>query len=151
MSKQHNEQNEQKMPYLSEGKDPVYANEYAAGLDLPLYSKEALTVRPGDHLTAHTGISVALPPMTFGLVAIRSGLGSKGLVLSNGVGIIDADYRGEIRMPLFHHGTEEITLEPGERIAQMIVLPMIRPDLVKVEHLDETERGTDGFGSSGRF
>ena len=72
-------------------------------------------------------------------------------MLSNGVGIIDEDYRGEIRMPLFHHGAEDIAIEPGERVAQMVVVPYWQPRLIPVETLSATERGEDGFGSSGRF
>ncbi len=137
--------------YRTEGKAPAYANAFAAGLDLTVKTDEPLVLSPGDHQTIHTGFSCAIPRGYFGLVAIRSGLGSQGLVLSNGLGIIDEDYRGEIRIPLYHHGEKAIRLEDGERVAQMIFIPYIQPILEEVGQLDETERGTEGFGSSGRF
>lgn len=139
------------MRYCATGKEPSYANAFAAGLDLPLMNEEGLTFRPGDHGVVHTGVAVELPRGTFGLVAIRSGLGMKGLVLSNGIGVIDEDYRGEIRIPLFYHGEETLHLVQGERVAQMIVVPYLQPILQKAETLSETDRGKEGFGSSGRF
>lgn len=139
------------MRYCATGKKPSYSNAFAAGLDLPLMNEEGLTFHPGDHGVVHTGISVELPKGTFGLVAIRSGLGMKGLVLSNGIGVIDEDYRGEIRIPLFYHGEETLHLAQGERVAQMIVVPYLQPILQQTETLSETDRGEEGFGSSGRF
>lgn len=139
------------MRYCAAEKEPSYANAFAAGLDLPLMNEGGLTFHPGDHGVVHTGIAVELPRGTFGLVAIRSGLGMKGLVLSNGIGVIDEDYRGEIRIPLFYHGEETLHLVQGERVAQMIVVPYLQPILQKVETLSETDRGEEGFGSSGRF
>lgn len=139
------------MRYCATGKDPSYSNAFAAGLDLPLMNEEGLTLGSGEHGVAHTGISVELPEGTFGLVVIRSGLGMKGLVLSNGIGVIDEDYRGEIRIPLFYHGEGTLTLAKGERVAQMIVVPYLQPTLQKTEMLSQTDRGKDGFGSSGRF
>lgn len=137
--------------FTTQGKVPSYANAFAAGLDLSVKTEEALVLCPGAHQTIHTGLSCALPRGYFGLIAIRSGLGSRGLVLSNGLGIIDEDYRGEIRIPLYNHGEETIRLENGERVAQMILIPYIQPILEEVDQLEETERGKEGFGSSGRF
>lgn len=139
------------MRVVCDKKMPTYSNPFAAGLDLSLDAEAPITFEMGDHATAHTGVSVELPRGTFGLVAIRSGLGMKGLMLSNGIGIIDEDYRGEIRIPLFYHGEETLTVEPGERIAQMVVVPYVQPALKVVNNLSETERGKEGFGSSGRF
>lgn len=147
-------QNKEKKPVLLcqvEGKLPSYANSFAAGLDLSVKSDRPLIFSPGKHQTVHTGFSCAIPKGHFGLICIRSGLGSRGLVLSNGVGIIDEDYRGEIRIPLYNHGEETIKLEDGERVAQMILIPYIQPTLKKVDQLDSTKRGKEGFGSSGRF
>lgn len=140
-----------KVRALVNGPIPTYSNLFAAGLDLAYDGKEPLIFKPGDHKTVHTGFSLELPRGTFGLVVIRSSLGMRGLILSNGVGIIDEDYRGEIRMPLYNHGEEEIILEPAERVGQMIVMPYLRLDLEKADSLDETERNHAGFGSSGRF
>lgn len=140
-----------RLPAIVRGKKPSYANKYAAGLDLPYFGEETLVIQPGDHITVHTGLSLELPPGYFGLVVIRSGLGSKGLMLANGVGIIDEDYRGEIRMPLFHHGDQTLSIMPGERIAQMVVTPYVQVQLEEVDRLEESARGLDGFGSSGRF
>lgn len=139
------------MEYIARGKAPVYANEFAAGMDLSLADQGGMTFESGDHKTIHTGLSVAIPEGYFGLVCIRSSLGMRGLILSNGVGIIDPDYRGEIRIPLFNHGEETIRLEEGERVAQMILLPYIQVDFKAVDRLNDTERGKEGFGSSGRF
>lgn len=139
------------MPVMTEGRCPTYANAFAAGLDLHVADDRAISFTRGTHAVIRTGVSVALPSGHFGLIAIRSGLGMKGLVLSNGVGVIDEDYRGEIRIPLYYHGDEPLTIEPGERVAQMIVIPYVQPTLVPTDALDETDRGTEGFGSSGRF
>lgn len=139
------------MPIRFDGKCPVYANAFAAGLDLHVANPEALVFETGDHATVQTGVRMALPRGHFGLIAIRSGLGMKGLVLSNGVGIIDEDYRGEIRIPLYYHGSGTLRVEPGERVAQMVVIPYVQPVLQPCDALDETERGSEGFGSSGRF
>lgn len=144
----------QGLPHLyftARGEAPSYANAFAAGLDLAVKTEEPLILPPGAHQMIHTGLSCALPRGYFGLIAIRSGLGSRGLVLSNALGIIDEDYRGEIRIPLFNHGEETIRLENGERIAQMILIPYIQPILEEVDQLEDTERGKEGFGSSGRF
>ena len=99
-----------------------------------------------------TGIAIGLPsPETVGLVFARSGLAVKhGLALSNGVGVIDSDYTGEIRVGLVNLAAEAYTIEPGERIAQLVVMPVCLPAAVEVEALEETARGAGGFGSTGR-
>lgn len=139
------------MKIIAEGRPPIYANAFAAGMDLSLADKGGLVFEVGDHKTIHTGLKLAIPDGYFGLVCIRSSLGRKGLILSNGVGIIDPDYRGEIMIPLYHHGEEVIRLEEGERVAQMILLPYIQVEFEEVDKLDSTDRGHEGFGSSGRF
>ncbi len=137
--------------FTGPGKDPTYANASAAGLDLSIRTEEAIVFHPGDHYRIHTGLCFEIPPGFFGLVAIRSSLGARGLVLANGIGIIDEDYRGELQMPLYNHGRETIILEDGERVGQMVLLPYIQLSPLRVEALSESERGTEGFGSSGRF
>lgn len=139
------------MRYRATGKKPAYANAFATGMDLPFMNEEAVELHTGEHTEVFTGVHVELPRGTFGLVAIRSGLGRKGLMLSNGIGIIDEDYRGEIRIPLYYHGIEPLRLEPGERVAQMVIIPYVQADLQWSEDLSDTKRGQEGFGSSGRF
>ena len=99
-----------------------------------------------------TGIAIALPgPEYVALVCSRSGMGTRhGITLSNSVGVIDSDYRGELTVGLVNHGDVPYTIQPGDRIAQLMVLPILRPTLTVVEELDETERGSGGFGSTGR-
>ena len=94
---------------------------------------------------------MVLPPQTAGLVFGRSGLGAKyGIVPANAVGVIDWDYRGEIKVPLRNQGSEPYTVQPGERIAQMLVVPVLTPELTLTDDLGSSERGEKGFGSSGR-
>ena len=130
---------------------PTYSNGHAAGLDLRIMTDEPLIIPPEGHSRIMTGVHMEIPAGYFGLIAIRSGLGSRGLTLSNSVGIIDEDYRGEIMIPVYNHGTETFQLEDGERVAQLILIPTAQADLVFVDQLGETDRGTEGFGSSGRF
>ena len=99
-----------------------------------------------------TGIAIALPsPDYVALVFVRSGMGFRhGIGLSNGVGVIDSDYRGEISVGLVNLSGEDYTIRPGDRIAQLMVTPVVRPTVVPVSELDETDRGAGGFGSTGR-
>ncbi|MBR7164267.1 MAG: dUTP diphosphatase [Clostridia bacterium] len=131
---------------------PFYASEGAAGMDLSANIAEPLLLKKGAMAKIPTGIAIALP--TSEVVAYlyaRSGLGVKhGICLSNGVGVVDSDYRGEISVGLINLGPEDYTISPGERIAQMVFAPVIRAELAEVEELPETERGAGGFGSTGR-
>lgn len=130
---------------------PRYATAGAAGMDLPACLDEPLTLAPGQRALVPTGIAIALPPQHVGLIFARSGLAVKqGLTLSNGVGVIDCDYRGEVRVGLIHLGTEPYTIQPGERIAQLAVLPVAQVQPVEVEELTDTDRGVGGFGSTGK-
>lgn len=140
-----------KMKMISKKDKPSYSNSHAAGLDLRYIGEEKLIFSSGDHHMIGSGIHVEIPDGYFGLVAIRSGLGAKGLVLSNGVGIIDNDYRGEIKVPLYYHGEGELVIEPGERVCQLLILPFVQADIEYVDKLEKSDRGHDGFGSSGRF
>ena len=131
---------------------PKFATAGAACMDLCACLDEAVTLQAGERRLIPTGIAIALPSADYvALVFARSGLGIKqGVCLSNGVGVIDSDYRGEIGVGLVNLGQSEYTVRPGDRIAQLMVVPVVRPVLVQAEELDETDRGAGGFGSTGR-
>lgn len=131
---------------------PHFATAGAAAMDLCACTDTPLTLAPGERALIPTGIAIALPdPGHVALVFARSGLGiKKGICLSNGVGVIDSDYRGEIGVGLVNLSGENYTVHPGDRIAQLMVVPVVRPTLTFVEELDHTARGQRGFGSTGR-
>lgn len=131
---------------------PSRATEGSAGMDLYACTNECITVNPGELVSIPTGIAVSLPSKEFGLfIFARSGLGIKhGISLSNGVGVVDSDYRGEIQVGLCNLGNKPYTIKPKERIAQMIVLPVAVLPVIQTEALDATQRGSGGFGSTGR-
>lgn len=129
---------------------PRYASAMAAGADLCACLDGSVTIAPGQTVLIPTGIAVAIPEGFAGLIYARSGLAAKrDLAPANKVGVIDADYRGEIFVPLHNHGSKPQTLEDGERIAQMIVAPYLTAEFVCAESLPESARGTGGFGSTG--
>ena len=131
-------------------KMPTYGSPYAAGADLYAVTDGEVTVMPGETKFIGTGIAVELPEGTVGLVYARSGMAcKKGLAPANKVGVIDCDYRGEIKVALHNHGTEAQTFACGERIAQMVVAPYIPVEYVECEELSDTVRGAGGFGSTG--
>ena len=131
---------------------PRYQTAGAAAMDLCACIDAPVTLEAGARALIPTGIAIALPSADYvALVFARSGLGIKqGVCLSNGVGVIDSDYRGEISVGLVNLSGEDYTVRPGDRIAQLMVVPVVRPELVQVDALDETERGAGGFGSTGR-
>ena len=131
---------------------PHFATAGAAAMDLCACVDEPVTLAAGARALIPTGIAIALPdPGYVALVFARSGLGiKKGVCLSNGVGVIDSDYRGEIGVGLVNLSGESYTVQPGDRIAQLMVVPVVQPTLSFVDALDETERGQGGFGSTGR-
>ena len=131
---------------------PYYASAGAAAMDLHACVDGPVEVAPRALVSIPTGVAIALPSADYvALVFARSGLGIKhGITLSNGVGVIDSDYRGEIRVGLTNLSDVPYTVQPGDRIAQLMVTPVVRPALVQVEELDETQRGTGGFGSTGK-
>jgi len=132
-------------------REPSYATKGAAGLDLGAAISEPVTLAPGERTTISTGLAVALPPCHEGQVRPRSGLAIKhGVTVVNAPGTIDEDYRGEIRVALINLGKDPYVIAPGERIAQLVVTPVVRVRTVCVPTLDETPRGVDGFGSTGR-
>lgn len=128
---------------------PSYATAGAAGLDLR--SAETLTLKPNARALVATGITIALPDNYEAQVRPRSGLAvNHGVTVLNSPGTIDCDYRGEIKVPLINHGTEDFVVMRGDRIAQMVIAPVIQIELLEVAVTDETPRGADGFGSSGK-
>ena len=130
---------------------PTYGSDLAAGADLRAVLDAPVTIKPNESVLIHTGIAVAIPAGYVGLVYARSGIACKrGLAPSNKVGVIDADYRGEIMVSLHNHGTTEQTIDPDERIAQMVITPFVHCEYEEADNLDDTERGTGGFGSTGR-
>ena len=133
-------------------KIPKRATPGSAGLDLCACTDEPTVLKAGERTVIPTGIAIAIENNeTAAFVYARSGLGIKhGISLSNGVGVIDSDYRGEICVGLINTSREDYRIEPGERIAQLVLAPIIPAEPVEVEELDKTERGTGGFGSTGR-
>ena len=130
---------------------PTYGSEYAAGADMYACLDAAVQIEPGQTVHIHTGIAMEIPAGYAGLVYARSGLASKkGLAPANKVGVIDADYRGEIMVALHNHGTQTQSVEPGERIAQLVIAPYITGVFHQVDELSDTVRGDGGFGSTGR-
>ena len=131
---------------------PHFATGGAACMDLCACMDESITLNAGERHLVPTGIAIARPSAEYvALVFARSGLGiKKGVCLSNGVGVIDSDYRGEIGVGLVNLGDAPYTVQPGDRIAQLMVVPVVQPTLTVVDTLDETERGAGGFGSTGR-
>jgi dUTP pyrophosphatase len=132
---------------------PAYQSTHAAGLDLLAAVPESapLVLAPGKHAMVPTGLAIALPDGFEAQVRSRSGLAAKhGVTVLNSPGTIDADYRGEIQVILINHGSEPFTIRRGERIAQMVMAPVVQAKLVAVAELSATDRGTGGFGSTGR-
>ena len=131
---------------------PKRATAGSAGLDLCACIDEPLTVKAGERAVIPSGIAIALESSeVVALVFARSGLAIKhGISLSNSVGVIDSDYRGEICVGIINSSRDDYTVNPGERIAQLVLTPVIPAEPVEVESLDETERGAGGFGSTGR-
>ncbi len=130
---------------------PTYGTEYAAGADLYACMEEAVTINPGETYFVKTGIAMEIPEGYAGLVYARSGLAcKKGLAPANKVGVIDSDYRGEIMVALHNHSNVPVSVESGERIAQLVITPYITAVFNQVEELEDTERGEGGFGSTGR-
>jgi dUTP pyrophosphatase len=132
---------------------PAYETDQAAGMDLraAVPEDEPLVLKPGSRFPVPTGLAFALPPGFEGQVRPRSGLAFKhGVTCLNSPGTVDADYRGEVKVILINLGEEDFTIRRGERIAQLIVAPVVQAVWAEVESLDETVRGAGGFGSTGR-
>ncbi len=130
---------------------PTYGSAEAAGADLYACLEESVTILPGETAWIPTGLALEVPKGCAGLIYARSSMGVKrGLAPANKVGVIDSDYRGEIRVVLLNHGKEPQTVEHGERIAQMLITPVLMPAYLEVKELDDTQRGQGGFGSTGK-
>ena len=129
---------------------PTYGSAEAAGADLYACLTEPMTIQPGETGWIPTGLSLEVPKGCAGLIYARSSLGVKrGLAPANKVGVIDSDYRGEVNVVLFNQSKQPQTVEPGERIAQFIITPVLTPEYVEVDELSDTDRGAGGFGSTG--
>ena len=131
-------------------KMPTYGSEYAAGADLYACLSEDTVILPGETKLIGTGLSIEVPEGYGAFIYARSGLASKrGLAPANKVGVVDADYRGEVMVALHNHSTEAQTVCVGERIAQMVIAPFLKAEFCEVDSLSDTERGNGGFGSTG--
>lgn len=130
---------------------PTYATQASAGLDLRAALDQALTLQPGDTALVPSGLAVHVgDPTMCAVILPRSGLGHKhGIVLGNGTGLIDADYQGPLLISVWNRGREAFTMQPGDRIAQLVVLPIVRATLQVVEEFETSVRGAGGFGHTG--
>ena len=128
---------------------PSYGSASAAGADL--YSAEAeIVIKPGETKLVHTGLAMEIPEGYVGLIYARSGIATKrGLAPANKDGVIDSDYRGEIMVSIYNHSSETQTIAAGERVAQIVITPYLTVNFVESEELDDTLRGSGGFGSTG--
>ena len=129
---------------------PTYGTEFSAGADLYACMEEAVTIEAGKTAFIHTELAMEIPVGFAGLVYARSGLAcKKGLAPANKVGVIDADYRGEVMVALHNHSAIAVTVESGERIAQLVIAPFLTAQFEESAELDNTARGAGGFGSTG--
>jgi dUTP pyrophosphatase len=134
-----------------DAKLPTYGSSEAAGADLYACLTDAVTIEPGEVSWISTGIALEVPKGCAGLIYARSSLGiRRGLAPANKVGVIDSDYRGEIMVVLHNHGKEAQVITCGERIAQLVVTPVLTPMFFEAENLEDTARNSGGFGSTGR-
>jgi dUTP pyrophosphatase len=130
---------------------PAYGSAEAAGADLYACLETAVQIQPGETFWVPTGIALEVPKGCAGLIYARSSMGAKrGLAPANKVGVIDSDYRGEIRVVLLNHSKQVQSIEPGERVAQLIITPVLTPAYEECEDLTDTDRGAGGFGSTGK-
>lgn len=130
---------------------PTYGTDFSAGADLYAWGDESISIAPGETKKILTGIAMEIPTGCVGLIFARSSLGTKrGLAPANKVGVIDSDYRGEIMVMLYNHSSEIQTIQPGERVAQILIMPVFTPGFAECEELSDTCRGIGGFGSTGR-
>ena len=130
---------------------PKYGSSFAAGADLYAVCESEVRFEPGETKLVGTGLAMEIPEGYAGLIYARSGLASKrGLAPANKVGVVDADYRGEIMVALHNHSNVVQTIEAGERIAQLVVAPFLKVEFEEAEELSETVRGVGGFGSTGK-
>ncbi len=131
---------------------PSYATDGSAGLDLRACVEQTTTIQPGETQLIPTGMAIHVADPSLAAVLLpRSGLGHKhGIVLGNLVGLIDSDYQGQVYVSCWNRGTDSFTIEPGDRIAQMVIVPVVQVQFEVVDEFDASHRGAGGFGSSGR-
>ena len=130
---------------------PTYGSAEAAGADLYACLEEDVTIQPGETVFVPTGLAMEIPKGCAGLIFARSSMGTKrALAPANKVGVIDSDYRGQVMVALHNHGSQTQTICYGERIAQLVIVPVFTPGFSLVSELDDTIRGTGGFGSTGK-
>lgn len=130
---------------------PTYGSACAAGADLYACLKEAVSILPGQTVKIPTGLAMEIPEGYAGLIYARSSLGTKrGLAPANKVGVIDSDYRGEVCVMLLNHGDQCQTVAPGERVAQLVITPVLQVQFRECAELSDTLRGSGGFGSTGK-
>ena len=141
-----------KMKKLREGAQlPTYGSEGAAGADLRVCLDEPVTIQPGETKMLPLGLAIEIPEGYVGLAYARSGMATKrGIAPANKVGVIDSDFRGEMMAALRNHGSEPQTIEPGERVLQLVIAPCVQAVFEEAEELSETARGEGGWGSTGR-
>ena len=130
---------------------PTYGTEFSAGADLYACLEADVIIAPGETKKIPTGLAMELPVGTAGLIFARSSLGTRrGLAPANKVGVVDSDYRGEFMIFLHNHGAEAQTISHGDRVAQLVIVPVYTPGFVEAAALSDTVRGTGGFGSTGK-
>ena len=131
---------------------PAYATDGSAGLDLRAMLEDTLTLAPGKTELLPTGLAIYIAdPGYAGMILPRSGLGHKhGIVLGNLVGLIDSDYQGQLMVSCWNRGNDSFVIEPGDRIAQLVIVPVLQVSLAQVDEFSQTQRGEGGFGHSGR-
>lgn len=139
-----------KFKYIGNNTPPKQQTEGAAGLDL-FNNEDAIVIPVGKSKVISTGFYVEIPKGYVGIVAARSSLGFKyDCTLSNSIGVIDEDYRGEVKVKIINHSKENKVIDKYERVAQLLLIPYLRPEYIMVDELTETERGANGFGSTGQ-
>ena len=130
---------------------PIYKTSGSSGMDLMAFIKETINIKPGESALVPTGVSIAIPEDTEVQIRPRSGLASKNNIsILNTPGTIDSDYRGELKVILFNHGKEEFKVNNSDRIAQIILMPILKANFEVVDDLPESVRGSGGFGSTGK-
>lgn len=130
---------------------PTYGSADAAGADLYACLEADMVIEPGQTVFVPTGLAMEIPKFCAGLIYARSGLACKrGLAPANKVGVIDSDYRGEFIVALHNHGSQSQTICHGDRVAQLVITPVLTPDYTEVDHLNDTLRSVGGFGSTGK-
>ena len=139
-----------KLPHAKDLALPGYETSSAAGMDIRAALEEPITLKPGERTLIPTGLQMALPEGYEAQIRPRSGLAIRnGITMLNSPGTIDADYRGEVKVIAINHGQEEFVVNHGDRIAQMVIAPVVQLPIREVSELDETDRGEGGFGSTG--